>query len=81
MKKKIVKGLSLALAGALVMPAQVSAYTLDAAGNSEALIEYQDSIDEDFVPSTNVFAQIGSIYSVTIPKVIVLSGKDKMLVF
>ena len=77
MKKKIVKGLSLALAGALVIPAQVSAYTLDAAGNSEALVEYQDSTDEDFSNEVSVFAQIGSIYSVTIPKVIVLSGKDK----
>ena len=77
MKKKIIKGLSLALIGTLIIPVQVSAYTLDEADNSEALIEYQDSTDEDFAPSTNVFAQVGSLYKVTIPKVIVLSGITK----
>ena len=60
-----------------MIPTQVSAYTLDAAGNSEALIEYQDSTDEDFNNEVSVLAEIGSMYKVTIPKVIVLSGLSK----
>ena len=52
-------------------------YNVDTNGNSIEQIEYQNSDDEDFMPETNVFAQVGSLYKVTIPKVIVLSGVQK----
>ena len=81
MKKKIIKSLSLLLAGLLAFSTPVNAadfaITTDTAGNSEELVEYQTSDEDDFVPSTNVFAEIGSEYKVTIPKVIVLSGTTK----
>lgn len=55
----------------------VFAYDLDSSGNSIENIEYQNTDDEDFVSATNVFAEIGSEYTVTIPKTIVLSGVTK----
>ena len=46
-------------------------------GDSADGIEYWSTDDEDFVPETVVYAQVGSEYKVTIPKVIVLSGITK----
>ena len=48
------------------------AYDLDSSGNSIENVEYQNTEDE-----TNVYAEIGSEYKVTLPKTIVLSGIDK----
>ena len=53
------------------------AYDLDEKGNSTESVEYQNTEDEDYTNVTNVFAEIGSEYKVTIPKVIVLSGVTK----
>ncbi len=53
------------------------AYDLDEKGNSVEEVEYQNTEDEDYSNQTNVFAEIGSEYKVTIPKVIVLSGITK----
>ncbi len=53
------------------------AYDLDEKGNSVEEVEYQNTEDEDYTNVTNVFAEIGSEYKVTIPKVIVLSGVTK----
>ena len=82
MKKKFAKSLSLALAGLLAfssVPVKAAdfVYETDANGFSKEYVEYQSSDDEDFSNQTAVFAQIGSEYKVTIPKVIVLSGVDK----
>ncbi len=61
----------------MALSAPVSAYSLDANDNSIEEITYQSTDDEDFSTETSVFAQVGSEYKVTIPKVIVLSGKTK----
>lgn len=53
------------------------AYDLDASENSVEEIVYQNTEDEDYDDVTNVFAEIGSEYKVTIPKTIVLSGTTK----
>ena len=53
------------------------AYDLDASENSVEEIVYQNTEDEDYDYVTNVFAEIGSEYKVTIPKTIVLSGTTK----
>ncbi len=52
------------------------AYETDDDNNSIAEIIYGDYDDDD--PSTGAFAEVGSYYKVTIPKVIVLSGETKM---
>ena len=46
------------------------------AANSEAAVEYQTA-SENGSQSTSVNAEIGEEFAVTIPKLIVLSGKDK----
>ena len=79
--KKIVKLFSIYLASIVtissILPVQAFDIQSDVNGNSEEYVEYQDSDDEDFEPATSVFAEIGSSYKVTIPKVIVLSGVTK----
>ena len=80
MKKNYIKSLSLGLATVLTVSifSPVYAYDLDASGNSVEEIEYQSSEDEDFnTDEVSVFAEIGSLYKVTIPKTIVLSGITK----
>ena len=77
MKNRFVKFLSLTLAGSMALSMPVSAYSIDANGNSIEEIEYQEGANPDFSNETSVLAEIGSIYKVTIPKVIVLSGINK----
>ena len=70
---------SLVLAGLMcfssITPA--FAYDLDENKNSIESVEYQNTNDADYSNQTNVFAELGSEYKVTIPKTIVLSGIDK----
>ncbi len=79
MKNKTLRILSLAAvplaASASSMPA--FAYNLDENGNSIEMEEYQNSEESTYTNSANVFAEIGSEYKVTIPKVVVLSGTSK----
>ena len=79
--RKIVKMSSLLLAGIMTVSSilPISAFDIipDTNGNSKEYIEYQNTNDEDFVSSTSVFAELGSSYKVTIPKVVVLSGISK----
>ena len=79
MKKKMVKVCTLALSGLMVISSvsPVFAYDLDVNGNSIENVEYQNTEDENYTNATNVFAELGSEYKVTIPKTIVLSGVDK----
>ncbi len=79
MKNKTLRILSLGLAvtTALSTSTPVLAYDVDEHDNSIESVEYQNTADEDFKDATNVFAQLGSEYKVTIPKVIVLSGTTK----
>ena len=78
MKNKTLRILSLALATAtLSTSTPVFAYDVDEHDNSIESAQYQNTEDEDFNNATNVFAQIGSEYKVTIPKVVVLSGVSK----
>ncbi len=72
MKRKFIKIASLSLAS-LMMLTSVPTY----ADYSEESVTYQTSDEEDFSTETSVLAEIGSEYSVTIPKVIVLSGVTK----
>ncbi len=78
-EKKIIKNLkpwlSISTISNSVM--SVSAYELDAQNNSIESVEYQNSDDADFSNATNVFAELGSQFKVTIPKIIVLSGTTK----
>ena len=80
-KRNFVKMLSLTLAVSFGFTSIVWAddfnYSLDASKNSIEQIEYQTSGTEDFSNKTNVYAEVGALYKVTIPKVIVLSGVDK----
>ena len=79
MKNKTLKLLSLTLIVSTIfntsMPA--FAYNVDENDNSIEMIEYQNTEDEDFSNTANVFAQLGSEYKVTIPKTVVLSGESK----
>ena len=82
MKNRLIKFLSLTLAIIIAfssIPIQAADFsvTTDTTGNSNEYIEYQSTDDDDFTPQTSVFAQVGSLYKVTIPKVIVLSGISK----
>ncbi len=79
MKNKTLKILSLGLATTSVVSTStpVFAYEVDENENSIENVEYQNTADEDFENSTNVYAEIGSEYKVTIPKVVVLSGATK----
>ena len=79
MKNKILRILSLALAvtTAFSTSIPVFAYDVDEHDNSVESVEYQNTENEDFTNTANVFAQLGSEYKVTIPKVVVLSGATK----
>lgn len=82
MKKRLKRALSLCLSCVFAfssVPVQAADFsvTTDTTGNSDEYTEYQDSTDPDFAPQASVFAQVGSLYKVTIPKVIVLSGVTK----
>ena len=72
MNKKSI--LILCLTSTFLLPMNVSAYELDESDNSIESVEYQSSDEENFSNQTSVFAQIGSSYKVTIPKLVVLSG-------
>ena len=75
MKKKLIKVSSLILSGLMITSTLPTfAYEKDVNGNSVEFINYQNSEDSNV---TNVYAEIGSEYKVTIPKIIVLSGIDK----
>ena len=79
MKSKLLKSLSFVLATSLSLstPLQALAYNTDTNGNSIDSVEYQTSSDEGFENASNVFAEIGSEYKITIPKILVLSGVNK----
>ena len=78
MKKKCFKILSLFLSFSTIFTSVQPSYAYDMEnGNSVEMIEYQNSSDEGFSNSLNVFAELSSIYKVTIPKVVVLSGTEK----
>ena len=70
---------SLVLAGLMCFSSVVPvfAYDLDSSSNSIENVEYQNTADENYNNATNVFAELGSEYKVTIPKTIVLSGVTK----
>ena len=75
MKKNLIKISSLILSGLMITSALPAfAYEKDVNGNSVEFINYQNSEDSNV---TNVYAEIGSEYKVTIPKTIILSGIDK----
>ncbi len=69
MKSKLLKSLSFVLATSLSLstPLQALAYDTNTNGNSIDLVEYQTSSNEGFENVSNVFAEIGSTYKVTIP--------------
>ncbi len=79
MKKKFSKILSLVLCTSIIAGTaiSVSAYEVDEHDNSIESVEYQNTSDDNFENSTNVFAEISSEYKVTIPKYLVLSGTSK----
>ncbi len=79
MKRKLLQTLSLIMATTTFVSSSLPtmAYELDTNGNSIEHIEYQNSQDEDFSNTTNVFAELASEYKITIPKYIVLSGASK----
>ncbi len=66
--------LSLSIAATSVIPVSATEYKNE---DSFESVEYQNTADEDFSNATNVFAQLRSIYDVTIPKTVVLSGDTK----
>ena len=53
------------------------AYELNSLNNSIENIECQNTKDEDFANQSEVYAELASIYKVTIPKIVVLSGISK----
>ena len=69
--------LALSLGLTFTFPASASDIFIDKEDNSVEHIECQNNKDEDFVNTTNVFAKLKTIYKVTIPKIIVLSGTEK----
>ena len=79
MRKGLIKFLSIILSSVSILNTSFNsfAYTLDADGNSIEQIEYQNSEDENFSNTSNVFAEISNIYNITIPKTIVLNGQEK----
>ena len=79
MRKNLIKFLSIILSSVSILNTSFNsfAYTLDADGNSIEQIEYQNSEDENFSNTSNVFAEISNIYNITIPKTIVLNGQEK----
>ncbi len=78
MKKNLIKISSLILSGLMITSVLPTfAYEKDVNNNSIESVKYQNTDDEDYTKQTNVFSELGSEYSVTIPKTIVLSGIDK----
>ncbi len=79
MKKRSIKFLSIALSFFMIANNAITSfsYNVDANNNSLESIEYQNTEDENFTNSANVFALLASEYKVTIPKVVVLSGTSK----
>ncbi len=79
MKNTLFRLLSLGLAAVTILNTSISsfAYEVDEEGNSIDSIEYQSSDETDFSNPTNVFAKLASIYKVTIPKTVILSGESK----
>ncbi len=79
MKRKALKLLSIVLSNVMifgtVLPA--SAYNLDENHNSIESVEYQNTQNNDFTNTSQIFAELASIYKVTIPKTVVLSGESK----
>ena len=79
MKKNLIRLMSLCLALDMSFSSIVPsfAYNNDESGNSIEKIEYQNMEDENYSGKTNVFAELSSVYKVTIPKYLVLSGETK----
>ena len=81
MKNKLLKTLALMLSFMAIVSNSLSVFAyeipVDENGNSVEKIEYKSSDDERFNGKTNVYAELASIYKVTIPKVVVLSGESK----
>ena len=79
MTKNFLKRLSIALSALLFIGNSypVLAYELDNNKNSIESVEYQNAKDEDFKNLSVVHAELASIYKVTIPKALVLSGVEK----
>lgn len=79
MKRKILKLLSIVLSSITIFAniPTTFAYNLDASDNSIESVEYQNTEDESFVNVSDVFAELASVYKITIPKTIVLNGKEK----
>ena len=79
MTKNFLKRLSIILSASLFVrnSCPVLAYELDNDKNSIESVEYQNTKDEDFENFSVVYAELASIYKVTIPKALVLSGVEK----
>ena len=79
MKKRSIKFLSIVLSFFMIANNAITSfsYNVDANNNSLESIEYQNTEDENFTNSANVFALLASEYKITIPKVVVLSGASK----
>ncbi len=86
MKKRKIKFLSFILSASMfftsftpVLAEEIdySNIPVDYKDNSVEIEEYQNTSDENFTNTSNVFAKLASIYKVTIPKTIVLSGTSK----
>ena len=76
-KKTLTKILSFGLIFSNILPVFAYDTPTDENGYSSEVVEYQNTTDEDFSNVTNVFAQLKSVYNVTIPKAVILSGATK----
>ncbi len=80
MKTKLTNFLSFGLVLSTILSNDISSFAydipVDNQDSSIETIEYQSTNDNDF-DATNIFAQLSSIYKVTIPKTIVLNGIEK----
>ncbi len=79
MKNKLLKMMAMMLSVSTIASTNFPslAYEVDEDKNSIEEVEYQNTNDDYFDNSSLVFAEIGSQYKVTIPKVVVLSGNTK----
>ena len=78
MTKRILKRLSIVLSVLLFIGNSYPAFAYDLKnGNSIENVEYQNTKEKDFTDEISVYAELASIYKVTIPKIIVLSGAEK----
>lgn len=72
-KRSLAMGLALAMACSAVVPAMAYTYK-----NSEGkVVSTQDFTDNEPKANCTVYAEVGSSFKVTIPKHIIMSGKDK----